>query len=132
MARCRLGIITMVSQKSSRSVYGKMSYAEKKVASFLTEKDVWWEFHHPVCVKDEEELTRTWYPDFYLPKLGLYVEVCGADREGYERRKTIFEKNSIPIVFVQTYKEEDMWKNYLLLRIKEIHGKRSEIVERLE
>nr|MDO8097731.1 hypothetical protein [Candidatus Njordarchaeota archaeon] len=74
-----------------------------------------------MSVNDEQELTRTWYPNFYLPKLGLYVEVCGAGRPDYERRKTILEKNSIPMAFLQTYKEQGMWKNYLLVRIKEVH-----------
>jgi hypothetical protein len=101
-----------------------MSYAENEVATFLKKNHIRWEFQHPVSVKDPDDLTRIWYPDFYLPDLGLYVEVCGAEREGYERRKTTFEKNRIPIVFVQTYKDENTWKNYLLMTIKKIHESR--------
>ena len=99
----------------------KMSYAERRVADFLTEKNIYWEFEKSVFVKDEEERPRTWSPDFYLTNLSIYVEVCGADRPNdYEYRKRIYKKNNIPIIFVETFKDEGSWKHYLLSRITEI------------
>jgi hypothetical protein len=115
----------------AQSVYGKMTGAERLVAKFLTENDLWWEFHQPVSIHDEADLARIYYPDFYVPRLSVYVEVCGAERAEYERRRMVYEKNKIPIVFVQTYKDGDKWKKYLLKRLKEIHESRWEKVRDL-
>ena len=103
------------------SVYVDMTEAEKIVASYLRELDIWWTRESPVFVYDEKERPRVWSPDFYLPKLGRYVEVCGSERaKSYEYRAQIYQKNEVYVIFVQVYKEERKWKNYLVKRIIEI------------
>ena len=103
------------------SVYVDMTEAEKIVASYLRELDIWWTRESPVFVYDEKERPRVWSPDFYLPKLGMYVEVCGSERaESYGYREQIYQKNEVYVIFVQVYKEERKWKNYLVKRIIEI------------
>ena len=48
---------------------------------------------------------RTFYPDFYLTEIHLYVEVCGAQRDDdYSRWNEIYKKNNVPIIFIETYK----------------------------
>ena len=99
----------------------KMTGEEKKVAFFLTENKFKWEPQPSVSVKDLGDRIRNFYPDFYLTDLGIYIEVCGAERtEKYERTKEIYKKNRIPIIFVETFKEEEKWKHFLIQRIKEI------------
>ena len=102
------------------SVYDGMTNAEKKVAECLQELGLGWWYEFPVFVYDEKERPRVWTPDFYIPKLGMYIEVCGTQREGYEYRERIFKKNGYHIVFLHLYKKENMWKKYLLKRIMEI------------
>jgi len=103
------------------SVYVDMTEAEKIVASYLRELDIWWTRESPVFVYDEKERPRVWSPDFYLPKLGMYVEVCGSERaKSYEYRAQIYQKNEVYVIFVQVYKEERKWKNYLVKKIIEI------------
>jgi hypothetical protein len=103
------------------SIYLDMTEAEKIVASYLRELDIWWTRESPVFVYDEKDRPRVWSPDFYLPKLGMYVEVCGSERvESYGYREQIYKKNEVYVIFVQVYKEERKWKNYLVKRIIEI------------
>ncbi|WXG47190.1 MAG: hypothetical protein WED05_11120 [Candidatus Atabeyarchaeum deiterrae] len=115
------------------SIYKDMTPAEKEVASFLTKHlGIYWTFEQPVCVGDEKRRPRIWSPDFYLPDLGLYIEVCGSKEYDYVYREGIYKDNKIPVIFVHLYKEEGKWQNYLIMQIKEIHGNRSKIIERLE
>ena len=46
-----------------------------------------------------------YYPDFFLPQFGVYIEVCGAKRDDeYERRKKLYFSNNIKVIFVETFK----------------------------
>ena len=106
-----------------------MSAAERQVADFLSELKIWWNYEQPVIVKDEGDRQRNWYPDFFLSEFGVYVEVCGADRKNdYDRRKECYKKNRLSVIFVQTYKDEGKWKEYLLNSILDIQRRREEIL----
>ena len=59
------------------------------------------------------------FSDFYLKEFGLYVEVCGAQRDDYQRRKEIYKKNDIEIIFIETYKGSNKWQYFLNKSIKE-------------
>jgi hypothetical protein len=97
------------------SVYSKMTQGEKQTADFLTSLRIFWRYHHPVTIYDEENLPRIYYPDFFLPQFGVYVEVCGAKRDDeYERRKNLYFANNIKVIFVETFKHHQEWKSFLL------------------
>ena len=87
------------------SVYADMEKSEKQVADYLRELDLWWVYEFPVFVYDEKTRPRVWTPDFYIPKLGMHVEVCGKEREDYEYRDRIYKKNGYHVIFVHLYKE---------------------------
>jgi len=113
------------------SVYADMEDSEKQVASYLRELDLWWVYEFPVFVYDEKKRPRVWTPDFYIPKLGMYVEVCGSEKFDYEYREKIYKKNGYPVIFVHFYKKEEKWKNYLIARIGEIEQKRHDEVMKM-
>ena len=100
----------------------KMTKEEKKVADFLTKKKFKWKFQSSIYVIDIGGKLIPFSPDFYLIDLGIYIEVCGSKRnEHHNRIMEVYKKNNVPIIHVETYKDE--WKNYLLKRIKEIQEK---------
>jgi hypothetical protein len=112
------------------SVYEGMTDAEKEVANCLQELHLWWVYEFPVFVYDEKKRPRVWSPDFYIPKLGMYIEVCGKKREDYEFREKIYKKNGYHVIFLHLYKEQKKWKKYLVKRIMEIEDLRhSEVVK---
>ena len=102
------------------SVYADMKRSEKQVAKFLRELDLWWVYEFPVFVYDDKKRPRVWAPDFYIPKLGMYIEVCGSKDFDYDYRDKIYRKNGYHVIFVHFYKERKKWKNYLVNRIREI------------
>lgn len=107
-------------------IYDKMTDTENEVAHYLRERNIRWVFQFPVFVCDEEERPRLFSPDFYIPKLGLFIEVCGSEKfeRKYERTKKIYEKNKITVVFLHYYKHPKEWKSYLAKRIAEIEQQR--------
>ena len=113
------------------SVYEGMTNAEKNVADCLQELGLWWWYEFPVFVYDEKERPRVWTPDFYIPKLGMFIEVCGIKREDYDYRKKIFKKNGYHIVFLHLYKKENEWKKYLVQKIMEIEDQRHSEIEKI-
>jgi hypothetical protein len=108
------------------SLYEGMEYSEIQVANFLTELDLWWHYESPVFVYDKKKRPRVWTPDFYIPKLGMYVEVCGSQdwAAKYQFREEVFKENGYRVIFVHFYKEKEKWKSFLVKRIREIEESR--------
>jgi hypothetical protein len=102
------------------SIYADMTDSEKRVANFLQELDLWWVYEFPVFVYDEKKRPRVWTPDFYIPKLGMYIEVCGSEEFDYDFRERVYEENGYHVIFLHLYKETKKWKTYLVNRIMEI------------
>lgn len=136
-----LGKLTKTSEKDLNcnnywikmvdSVYEGMTNSEKEVSEYLQRIDIWWLYEQPVFVMDEKNRPRVWTPDFYLPELGLYIEVCGSETFDYKYREEIYKKNKVPVVFIHRYKNKDSWQKFLRQRIREIHEKRWEIIKKI-
>jgi len=114
-----------------RRVYDKMTDSEREVSEYLKNAKLRWAFQFPVFIYDEEDRERLWTPDFYIPKLGLFIEVCGSKEFDYEYRKEIYEKNGIPVVFLHYYKRPEKWKSFLAKRVKEIERQRQSEAQKL-
>jgi len=114
--------------KKEKTIFDEMTKAEKNVADYLYSINLHWKFEHPLFVLDDKERPRVWTPDFYLPELGIYIEVCGSKDFDYEYRKKIYIKNRVQVIFIHQFKEEDNWKEFLRVRIVEINKFRSDKV----
>jgi len=113
--------------------YADMMPSEREVAEFLDDLGLPWIFEFPVFVYDERKRPRVWTPDFFIPKLGVYIEVCGSKDFNYEYRKKIYRDNQIPVIYVHFYKKQHSWQKFLFLKIKEIEKKRhSEAMKLIE
>ena len=110
------------------SVVNKMTAPEKQVANFLSELGLWYKYEFPVFLYDDQDRPRVWTPDFFLPKLGLWVEVCGSENVDYSYREKIFDKNGMYIIFVHFYKDEKVWKQFLVERLEFIGEKRVSLI----
>jgi len=106
------------------SIYDDMEESELQVADYLKKLGLWWIYESPVFVYDEKDRPRVWTPDFYIPKLGMYIEVCGIERPGYEYREKVYKNNGLRVIFVHFYKDQRRWRNYLARRIIEIEEER--------
>lgn len=115
------------------SIYAGMTEIEKHVAKYLRAINLWWVYEFPVFVYDEKKRTRVWTPDFYIPKLGMHIEVCGSKDFDYEYRDKIYKENGYHVIFLHLYKEHKKWKSYLVKRIMEIEDFRhSEVMKMIK
>jgi hypothetical protein len=117
---------------TNNSVYADMKDSEKEVADYLHRLNLWWQYEQPVYVLDEKKRPRVWTPDFYLPELGIYIEVCGSENFNYRYRSDIYFKNKLPIIFVHRYKNTKEWQEHILTKIIEIQGKRMKKIKDLD
>ncbi|NWF87084.1 hypothetical protein HXY32_04675 [Candidatus Bathyarchaeota archaeon] len=85
---------------------------------------LYWIFEYPVFMYNEKDRPRVWAPDFYIPLLGIYVEVCGSERFDYQYRENIYKKNGYSVIFIHFYKEKEKWKTYLVRKMREIEENR--------
>ena len=119
------------------SIYTDMRSSEIQVAYYLKELGLHWIYGSPVFVLDEKNRPRVWTPDFYIPKLGMHIEVCGWGKNiNCDYREKTYRKNGFYVIFVHFYKERKdwkrkRWKNYLIKRIKEIEEKRHDEVMKM-
>jgi len=114
------------------TIYADMQDTERQVADYLDELNLLWRYEYPIFVYDEKNRPRVWTPDFYIPKLGMYVEVCGSEKFDYKYREKIYKKNGYNVIFVHFYKRKK-WKNYLIIKIREIEEKRhAEVMKMLD
>jgi hypothetical protein len=105
------------------SVYENMSRAEHEVCAHLRELGLWWHYEQPVFVYDHMERPRVWTPDFYVPELGIYIEVMGDRQMGnYSFREKIYRLNRIPIIFLDIQHTD--WRGQLGEGIETIHQAR--------
>lgn len=98
-----------------------MNKEERKIAEFLTEKKLKWKFKPTISVIDIGDRLIPFSPDFYLIDRGIYIKVYSEERsEHHNRKREIYKKNKVPIIYVEIHMDEDKWKYNLLRRIKEI------------
>jgi len=82
----------------------------------LKKLNLLWQFQQGIYLLDIEGRPRVWTPDFYLPELGIYIEVCGSKDFDYDYRAKVYRKNKIPTIFVHQYKSQKYWQKYLNIK----------------
>ena len=113
------------------SIYADMTDAEKQVAEYLTSIRLYWRFEFPLFVYDERKRPRVWTPDFYIPRLGMFIEVCGSEDFDYKYRDKIYRKNGFYVIFLHIYKDEEQWKKHLIKSIMKIEEFRHDEVQKM-
>lgn len=106
-----------------------MTEPEHAVADFIASRGTYWIYEHPVFVQDEKGRPRVWTPDFYMPALGIYIEVIGRENADYSYRETVYASNKIPVIFVRTSYGD--WQVALLKAIVDIHDSRSKLIGKM-
>lgn len=107
--------------------FNDMTLAERRVAGFINSLGLGWIYEQPVFVSDTNGRPRLWTPDFYLPRLGLYVEVIGRPGVDYPYRREVYFLNHIPVIFVQVA-DDPNWMGNLIADIRLIQQERNELI----
>ncbi len=118
-----------MNQELEKIVKGKgllkfKSEGERRIASFLTDSSIKYQYEPGVLVNSYEYKPRIWYPDFYLPEFGTYIEYYGlAGRQNYDRgikrKETTYSKMGLDVIPVYPWTFTENWQGYLMNELEQ-------------
>lgn len=114
----------------NNSVYDNMSEGELAVCNYVNNLGLWWQYEQPVFVYDEKDRPRVWCPDFFVPQLGIYIEVMGYDKGRYDYRRDIYQRNQISIIFINP--RSNGWRDELKSQMFQLHQTRWEFIRKMD
>lgn len=98
------------------------SEGERRIATTLNTYGIGYEYERPVIV-DDQGITRTLYPDFFLPEFNLYIEYYGRiGNQDYDlrtaKKKTAYAANNLNVISLYPWNLIHDWPNYLLDQLR--------------
>jgi hypothetical protein len=98
------------------------SKGEKKIAEFLNDIGIKYEYEFPIAIRENDGKIRIWYPDFYLTEFQIVIEFFGMMnnenyKKGTEYKQKIYFKCGIDLISI--YSLDKNWKNWLKDKIKD-------------
>jgi hypothetical protein len=111
-----------VERSDAGSVF--KSRGEKQIMRLLERNGIAYEHEYPLAVIDRGK-TKIWYPDFYLPEYGMFVEYFGIDGDpGYDERTRhkmeVYKKAGIEGLFLKSDSMKGDWPTRIIGQIEDI------------
>jgi hypothetical protein len=99
------------------------SEGERRIAYFLDNNSIKYLYEPGVLVNSVGEKPRIWYPDFYLPEFGTYIEYYGlAGRQNYGRglktKKSVYSKMGLDVISVYPWMFAENWQKYVMRELE--------------
>lgn len=100
------------------------SNGERKIAKFLDDKKIKYEYEAGSLVRDEQQKQRIWYLDFYLPEFGMYVEYFGIINnpeydKGIRKKRNVYSKMGMDVIEIYPQMFAENWKGYIINKIED-------------
>jgi hypothetical protein len=100
------------------------SRGERKIAKFLDDKKIKYEYEAGSLVRDEQQKQRIWYLDFYLPEFGMYVEYFGIVNnpdydKGIRTKRNVYSKMAMDVIEIYPQMFAENWKGYIINKIED-------------
>ena len=99
------------------------SRGEGRIAYFLDNNSIKYQYEPGVLVNSAGKKHRIWYPDFYLPELGTYIEYYGlAGRKNYDKgikaKQSVYSKMGMSVIPVYPWMFAENWQKYIIKELK--------------
>ena len=99
------------------------SEGELRIASFLDSNSIRYQYEPGILVRFPYDKARIWYPDFYLPEFGSYIEYYGlVGRQNYDRgiktKETVYFKMGIDVIPVFPWTFTEDWEGYIMKELE--------------
>lgn len=100
------------------------SRGERKIAYFLEDNNIQYHYEQGLLVHSGDQKPRIWYPDFYLPEFGMYIEYYGIVGDpdydkGVTAKESAYSRMGLDVVPVYPYMFAKNWKKYLVNKIED-------------
>lgn len=99
------------------------SEGERRIAYFLDKNLIKYLYEPGVLVNSVEQKPRIWYPDFYLPELGTYIEYYGlAGQQNYDQglkaKQSAYSKMGFEVISVFPWMIKQNWQKYIMKELE--------------
>jgi hypothetical protein len=108
------------------------SQGERRIADFFDCSGIKYIYGSPTAVTHHGKV-RIWYPDFYLPEYGLYIEYYGRTGDpdydrGVAEKTAAYNASGLEVIPVYLDHLNHLWPDYLTREIQEITQYRTDLV----
>ena len=95
------------------------SEGERKIAYFLDENEIRYQYEPGVLVNTSYDKPRLWYPDFYLPEFASYIEYFGlAGKQNYDdgikTKLSTYNKMGLHVIPLYPWTFSENWQKYIM------------------
>jgi hypothetical protein len=99
------------------------SEGERRIAYFLDANSIKYQYEPSILINSNDQKLRIWYPDFYLPEFGTYIEYYGLAGQkdydqGIEVKQTAYSKMEMEVVSVYPWMFSENWQDYIMNELK--------------
>ena len=103
---------------------GFKSEGERRIAYFLDENAIRYQYEAGVLVHADNHKPRIWYPDFHLPEFGAYIEYYGLKGQrsydnGIKRKETAYSRMGLDVIPVYPWSFSENWQGYIMKELKQ-------------
>ena len=107
---------------SSRREHFK-SEGERKIAYFLDDNSIRYQYEPGVLVNSSYDKTRIWYPDFYLPAFASYIEYFGmvgkeSYDEGIKTKLSTYQQMGMDVISIYPWTFSGDWQQYIMSELE--------------
>ena len=105
----------------SGSIY--KSEGERKIAYFLDQNTIGYQYEPAIIVHADQGKPRIWYPDFYLHEFKTYLEYFGMadDRhydQGVKAKQLAYKKAGLDVISVYPWMFRENWQGYIMKELE--------------
>lgn len=98
------------------------SSGERKIAQILNKYGIDFKYESPVLITDDQNKQRIWYPDFYLPEFGVYIENYGIEYNpnydnGRIKKQQVYQSMGLPVIPTMPYNQHSDLEGYIINEI---------------
>jgi len=99
------------------------SEGERRISYFLETNSLRYRYEPPVLIKADNNKSRIWYPDFYLPEFKTYIEYYGLAgqqnyQQGIKKKEATYSKMGLNVISVYPWMFAENWKGYIMKELK--------------
>ena len=105
------------------------SEGERRIAYFLDDNSIKYQYEPGLLVSPVYDKPRIWYPDFYLPEFGAYIEYYGLKGKGsydsgIKTKEKVYLKMGLAVIPMYPWTFGENWQGYIMEKLEQITSRR--------
>lgn len=101
------------------------SEGERRIAYFLDYNSIRYQYEPGLLVTSPNGKPRIWYPDFFLPEFGTYIEYYGLiGQQSYDRgiktKESVYSKMGLSVIPIYPWTLTENWQRYVMKELEKI------------